>query len=333
MKAAILAGVHQPLRYGDAPDPEPAANEVVVRLQAAALNHRDVWIQQGLYAGLKFPIILGSDGAGVVEQVGSGVEPKWLGKEVVIDPAFDWGPNPRAQNRNFRVLGLPDNGTFAELIAVPVGNLCVKPAHLSPAEAAALPLAGATAYRALFTRALLHDTDRVLVTGIGGGVAVLVLQFAAACGAQVYVTSGSDEKIERALGLGAVGGIRYTQEGWVKQLKAGVGGFDLIVDSAGGDAFDSLVDLAAPGGRIVTYGATLGLPSRLDLRRVFWKQLDILGTTLATHDDFEAMLHFVHLRHIKPVVDQVFRLTEAEQAMRHMAAGQQFGKIGLAIEE
>ena len=332
MKAAILDGVHQPLHYRDTPDPEPAAHEVVIRLQAAALNHRDVWIQQGLYAGLKFPIILGSDGVGIVEAVGSGVEPTWLGKAVVINPALDWGDNPRAQKREFRVLGLPDNGTFAELIKIPVSNICAKPAHLSAHEAAALPLAGATAYRALFTRAVLHDTDRVLVTGIGGGVALLALQFAAACGAQVHVTSGSDEKIERAIALGAAGGARYNQENWVKQLKAKCGGFDLIIDSAGGDGFDDLVDLAAPGGRIVTYGATLGLPSRLDLRRVFWKQLDIQGTTLGTRDDFDAMLQFVQSRHVKPVVDQVYPLAEAEQAMRRMDDGRQFGKLVLAIE-
>lgn len=333
MKAAILHGVDQPLAYEDAPDPQPGPGEVIVRLAAAALNHRDVWIQKGRYAGLKFPIILGSDGAGVVSGLGDGVDSAWLGREVIVNPGTDWGDNPRAQSRGYRILGLPDNGTFAEAVKVPAQSLCVRPAHLSWSEAAALPLAGLTAYRALFTRAHLHSADRVLVTGVGGGVAIFALQFAVACGAQVFVTSGSPAKLERARAMGAVGGALYRDKNWPQTLKAASGGFDLIVDGAGGAGFEQLVDLAAPGGRIVNYGATLGLPPGLDLRRVFWKQLDILGSTLGTADDFVALVQFVQTRHITPIVDQLFPLAEAEAAMRHMDAGRQFGKIVLRIGE
>lgn len=332
MKAAVLTGSDQPLVYQDAPDPQPAAGEAVVKVAAAALNHRDVWIQKGRYSGLKFPIILGSDGAGVVTAVGEAVDSKWVGQEVIINPGMDWGDNPRAQSRDFRILGMPDNGTFAEFVKVPAANLHLKPQHLTWEQAAALPLAGVTAYRALITRANLRDNDQVLINGVGGGVALVALQFAVACGATVYATSSSDEKLARATELGAAGGANYLQEGWAKGLKEQVGGFDLIVDSAGGQGFDALVDLAAPGGRIVTYGATLGIADRLDLRRVFWKQLNILGSTMGTADDFAAMARFVESRHITPAVDRVYPLAEAEAAMQRMLAGEQCGKIVLAVE-
>jgi NADPH:quinone reductase-like Zn-dependent oxidoreductase len=331
MKAAILEGVNQPVVYQETADPQPAADEVIIRLAAAALNHRDVWIQMGLYAGLKFPIILGSDGAGEVVEVGADVDRRWLGQQVIINPGSQWGDNPHAQSRQFKILGLPDNGTFAQLVKAPARSLVRKPAHLSFEAAAALPLAGVTAYRALCTRTNLHDADRVLVTGIGGGVALYALQFAVAAGAQVYVTSSSNEKISRAQELGAIGGANYEDAGWAKKLKTELDGFDLIVDGAGGDGFVHLLDLAAPGGRVVVYGATQGLPKSFDLRRVFWKQLDIIGSTMGTQDDFEAMVRYVQSRHITPVVDHIFPLEETEQAMQRMSAGQQFGKIVLAI--
>ena len=333
MKAAVLTGVNQPLQVQEFPDPQPGPHEVVVKVAAAALNHRDVFIQKGLYAGLKFPMILGADGAGVVTAVGAAVAERWLGKAVVFNPGLDWGENPAAQSRQFRILGMPDHGTFAEFVRVPAENLGAKPDHLDWGQAAALPLAGLTAYRALFTRASLGDNDRVLITGIGGGVALLAMQFAVACGAQVYVTSGADEKLARARELGAAGGQNYHQPDWVKAFKAEVGGFDLIVDSAGGEGFNALLDLAAPGGRVVLYGATLGLPNNFDLRRIFWKQLSVLGSTMGTADDFAAMLHFVETRQITPVVDQLFPLSEAERALRRMDDGQQFGKIVLSINQ
>ncbi len=332
MKAMILEGVNQPLVLQETPDLQPGEHEVVVKLAAAALNHRDVWIQKGQYAGLKFPIILGSDGAGVVAQVGSGADQNWLGKDVIVYPGTDWGDNLRAQSRQFKILGLPENGTFAQFVKVPAQNLLGKPAHLSFAAAATLPLGGLTAFRALFTRAHLQAGERVLITGIGGGVALLVLQFALAAGAQVYVTSGADEKIARARQLGALGGVNYRVQDWDKQLRAQVDGFDVIVDSAGGEGFPKLLELALPGGRIVTYGATQGNPKSIDLRRIFWKQLDLLGSTMGTAQDFATMIQFVTDKQITPVIDQVFPLAQAEAAMQRMHAAEQFGKIVLAIE-
>lgn len=216
---------------------------------------------------------------------------------------------------------------------MPVAQITDKPAHLSWTEAAALPLAGLTAYRALFSRARLQAGEQVLVSGIGGGVALCALQFAAAHGAQVYVTSGSDEKITRAIGLGAAGGFNYAQPGWAKTAAQGRAGrlFDVIVDSAGGEGFESLIDLAAPGARVVFYGATKGNVPVLSLRKIFWRQLSLLGTTMGSPADWQAMTNFVGRHRLSPVVGAVFPLEGFAEAFELMANGGQFGKIALTI--
>jgi NADPH:quinone reductase-like Zn-dependent oxidoreductase len=332
MQATRLDAIHEPLRIQDVPTPEPGPGEVRVRLHAAALNHRDVWVQQGKYPGMKLPVTPGSDGAGVVEKVGDGVDMSWLGREVILNPGHDWGDNPRFYQKSFTILGMPADGTFAEYLTIRAEYLHDKPAHLSFAEAAALPLGGLTAWRALFTRARLQAGERLLVSGVGGGVALLGLQFAVAAGAEVWVTSGSEEKIERAVALGARGGISYRQERWERNLVAQAGGgFDVVLDSAGGEGFAQLVDAAAPGGRIVFYGGTRGNLTNIPPARVFFKQLDLLGTTMGTPDEFAAMLHFVNEHQLRPVLDQTFPLAEAEAALRRMDAGEQFGKIILEV--
>ncbi|MFI5335550.1 MAG: zinc-binding dehydrogenase, partial [Opitutales bacterium] len=298
---------------------------------AAALNHRDLWIQLGQYAGIKVPMILGSDGAGVVESVGAGSDQAWVGREVIINPALDWGADPRAQGPAFRILGLPEAGTFAGKIAIPVANLAAKPAHLAWEQAAALPLAGLTAWRALFTRAGLKAGERVLITGTGGGAALFALQFAVAAGAEAWVTSGSAEKLARAQALGAAGGVNYRDAEWVAQLlKAAGGPFDVIIDSAGGEGFAKLVELTRPGGRIAFFGTTTGNPPGIDLRKCFFRQINILGSTMGSPVDFAGMTQLVAARKIVPVVDRVFPLEQAEAAFRHMEAGAQFGKIVLS---
>ncbi len=331
MNAAVLVGVKQPLVIQQRPDPVAAAGQAVVRLKGAALNHRDLWTQLGLYPNIIVPITLGSDGAGVVTSVGSPADAAWVGREVIINPSLDWGDDPRAQGPHFRILGLPDPGTFAEQVVIPVANLAPKPAHLSWAESAALPLAGLTAWRALFTRAQLKAGERVLVTGVGGGAALFALQFAVAAGAQVWVTSGSPEKIARAITLGALGGVNYREAGWADSLPKLAGRFDVIVDSAGGEGFAKLIDLTAPGGRIVFFGATTGNPKGLDLRKCFFRQINVLGTTMGSPADFAGMIRLVGEKKIAPVVDRVFPLASAEAALRHLEAGAQFGKVGLAL--
>jgi NADPH:quinone reductase-like Zn-dependent oxidoreductase len=234
---------------------------------------------------------------------------------------------------------MPDAGTFAEYVTVPARYVHPKPAHLSFEQAAALPLTSLTAWRALFTRGRLsqdRSLERVLITGIGGGAALSALQFAVATGAEVWVTSGSDEKIQRAVELGAKGGVNYKQADWLKQLMTQTGGgrtgyFDLIIDSAGGPGFAKLIDAAASGGRIVFYGGTTGNITDVAPPKVFFKQLDILGTTMGTEPEFAAMLAFVNKHRVAPIVDVVLPLAETEQALRRMEAGKQFGKIILAI--
>lgn len=331
MKAVVISAVDQ-LSVSDVPAPHPKAGEALVVLRAAALNHRDVWIKAGQYAGLKFPCIPGSDGAGVVSAVGESVDEGWVGREVIINPSFGWGSSMAAQGAEFSILGLPREGTLAQAVAVPVAQLAAKPEHLSWKEAAALPLAGLTAYRALFTRAGLKTGERVLITGIGGGVALFAMQFAVAAGAEVWVTSSSPEKISQAVALGAKGGFNYTEKTWGAEALRNAGGFDVIVDSAGGEGFDALIDVASPGGRIVFFGATRGNPPVLAMRKVFWRQLSLLGTTMGSPEDWAAMVEFVNSRKIKPVVSTLLPLEHADEAFALMERGAQFGKIVLKMD-
>ena len=330
MKALILKDKHRPAELVEVDRPVAGPGEALVRVRAAALNHRDVWIQKGQYAGLKFPIVLGSDGAGVVEVADEAAD--WVGKEVIINPGLYWGPSPRYQDpKGFRILGLPDDGTFAEYVKVPVANLVEKPAHLSVEQAAALPLAGVTAFRALVSRGQLRSGEKVLITGVGGGVALFALQFAVAAGGEVLVTSGSAEKLDKAMAMGAIGGADYKEKDWAERLKSLAGAFDVIIDGAAGDGVNELFDLAAPGGRIVFYGATRGNPSQVVARRIFWKQLNVLGSTMGSPEDFETMIRFVEKYRITPIVDKVFPAQDGEAAFRRMDDGKQFGKIVIAF--
>jgi zinc-binding alcohol dehydrogenase/oxidoreductase len=336
MKAIVLRELGGPekLLLEEVPDPQPGPGEVVVKLKAAALNHRDQWIRQGQYAGIKLPIVLGSDGAGLVHAIGEGVDSVWLGRAVVINPSLDWGDNEAAQSKKYRILGLPDEGTYAEFIKVPVENIAAKPDHLSFEEAAAVPLAGLTAYRALATRAQVKAGETVLVTGIGGGVATFALQIARALGARVLVTSGSDEKIERAKQLGAEGGANYKTQDWGKEITELTGGAgpDVIVDSAGNGTLEIAVKIIKPAGRIVFFGATNGLAPNLDLRRIFFKQLNLLGSTMGSPREFAAMLQLYQDQQLRPAVDQVFALAETPAAHQRMEEAGQFGKIVLKID-
>lgn len=335
MKAIVLRELGGPekLLYEDVPDPQAGPGEVVVKLKAAALNHRDQWIRHGQYAGIKLPIILGSDGAGVVHAVGAGVDSGLLGKEVVINPSLDWGTSEAAQSKKYRILGLPDDGTYAEFIKVPAENVAAKPDHLSFEEAAAIPLAALTAYRAVATRAQVKAGETVLVTGIGGGVATFVLEISRALGARVLVTSGSDEKIEKAKQLGADGGANYKTQDWAKEITdlTGGAGPDVIVDSAGSGTLETAVKIIKPAGRIVFFGATNGLAPNLDLRRIFFKQLNLLGSTMGSPREFAAMLQLYNDRKLRPVVDKVFPLAETPAAHQRMEEAGQFGKIVLRI--
>lgn len=335
MRAVVLRELGGPekLQIEAMPDPGLRSGEVLVKLNAAALNHRDVWIRTGRYAGIKLPVILGSDGAGEVTDVGDGVDPTLRGLSVVIYPAMNWGNDDRAPGPGFKILGLPDNGTYAQFITVPATHAFPKPAFLSFEEAAALPLALLTAYRALVTRAQIQAGETCLVTGVGGGVSSFVLQLALAFGARVLVTSGSDAKLERAKELGAAGGANYRTTDWGREILrlCEGGGLQVVIDSAGGDTFEKALDLVSPGGRVITYGATTGPAKQLEIRRIFWKQLTVLGSTMGTAREFEAALSCYEANRLRPVIDQVFPLSEASAAHRRMEEGGQCGKIVLKI--
>lgn len=324
----------QGLRFEEMPDPEPGPGDVVVRLGRAALNRRDLFATYGQYPGAKpdaLPVVLGSDGAGTVAAKGEGAGGPEEGAAVVVNPALYWGDDPDVPGKEYRILGLPDDGTFAEMVKVPAENVYPKPEHLSLDEAAALPLAGLTAFRALFTRGGLQRGETVLVPGVGGGVATFLVQMASAAGARVFVTSGSDEKIEKARGLGAEGGVNYRSEGWHKELKGMAGQVDLSVDSVGGETFNALLSLARPGGRIVSFGATAGPAEKLVLPRIFLKHLTVLGTAMGTGEEFAAMLRFCEEHGLRPVVNERFPLEEAAAALERMDEGVGMGKILLDV--
>ena len=321
-------GPPEEMKLVELPDPVAGPGEAVVRLHFSGLNHRDVWIRQGLYARIQLPAVLGSDGSGIVESVGAGVDAGLVGKRAVIIPCEKWGPDPAVQGKDFLILGMPRQGTMAEKIAVPASMIVELPQQISFEDAAALPVAGLTAYRALTTRGGLRPGEHVLVTGIGGGVATLAMLFAKAMGAQVSVTSGSDEKLAKARELGAVAAANYKKPGWEKEIVAQAKKPPpLIIDGAGGDGLNNLIGSAAPAARIVLYGATRMSPGKLDMAKIFFKQVDIRGTTMGTDDEFRGMIRLVAEHRIRPVIEKIFPLSQTVEAVRLLEESGQMGKI------
>lgn len=326
MKAIIISDQAEPIQIFEKEVPKPHAGEVLVQIMAAALNRRDQWIREGMYPGIVKGTTLGSDGAGIVAQVGEGVSEEWLNKEVVINPNNDWGDDPAVQSTDYHILGMPNDGTLAEYVVVSVDRLHEKPIHLNWQQAAALPLGGLTAYRAVFYHAQVKAGKKVLISGVGGGVAQFAFQFALAAGADVFVTSGSTEKLEKCLEMGAAAGFNYKEEGWQKKAKSIAGGFDAVIDSAGGDQLNDFVKLMNPAGRIVFYGATNGMPTKLDVFKMFWNQLTIQGSTMGNDKEFGEMIDFVAKHQLVPIVDSVFQLNDGIQAFNKIKLGV-FGKV------
>jgi len=331
MKAIVLEAADKPLVFKEVEKPTLQPGEALVQIKAAALNRRDYWITVGKYAGIKYPTILGSDGAGVVAEVGSDEDKHWVGREVIINPGYGWGDNPDFQSDDFKILGLPADGTFAEYVKVQAQHLHAKPTYLTWEQSAAIPLAALTTYRALFIKGKAVKGNKVLITGAGSGTGTFALQLAVAAGCQVFVTSGSGEKIERARHLGAAGGVNYKTQDWAEQLLHLTGGFDVIIDSALGEGFANLPDLCNPGGKIVVFGGTAGNIPVLNGRKIFWRQLQVIGTMMGSPDDFKAMLEFVNAHKIVPVVDEVFTLADAAKAIAKMENSSQFGKLVLTV--
>jgi zinc-binding alcohol dehydrogenase/oxidoreductase len=266
--------------------------------------------------------VLGSDGSGYDEDE----------NEVIINPGFDFGNDERAQGNRFNMLGMPANGTLAQYVSVHQKYIFPKPEHLTLEQAAALPLAGLTAYRALFVRGMYQPEERVLITGIGGGVALFAMQYALACGSEVWVTSSSDEKIARAVEMGAKGGVNYKDENWHKSLTEKKIFFDVIVDGAAGAGFSKLLTVCNPGARIAVYGGTAGKIESISPQVLFWKQITIAGSTMGSEKDFAEMLAFVNEKKIVPVVSKTFEMEEAQAAFDYMGKGEQFGKPVIRID-
>ncbi len=324
-------GGPEKLHVEDIPQPKPGPGQICVRIERAAFNRRDVFITQNLYPGIELPRTLGSDGAGTVAELGEGVSGHAVGTPVVINPELSWKPG-QAFNATPAILGMPSDGTFAQYVVVPAQNVHPKPAPLSYDEAAAIPLAGLTAYRATFTRGRLTKDDVVFIPGVGSGVQTFVLLYAHHVGARTVVTSGSDAKLARAKELGADEIINYKSDSdWHKTArKATGGGPSLTVDSTGGETFAKCLDIARPGGRVVTYGGTQG-DTKIRPFSIFWKHLDVLGTSMGSPEDFTSMLALFE-GGLKPAIDRIFPMNEAAAAAQHLLAGEQFGKVVLAIE-
>ena len=311
----------------EVPEPVPAAGEVLVRLRASALNHLDVWIRKGLPSVPK-PRILGADGAGIVEALGEGVTGFEPGQPVVLNPGIDAGHGA------IHVIGEHGDGTNAELVAVPATNVYPIPDGLSFEEAAAFPLVFETAYRMLVTKARLQPGEWVLLWGIGSGVSTAGLAIAKALGGRTIVTSSSDAKLERARELGADATVNHAT-GDVKAVvreTTGGRGADIVVDHVGEATWRTSLDIAAVEGRIAVCGATSGPNPPAGLHRIWWKQLTILGSTMGTKADFEAVYELIATGRVRPVVDEVLPLSEIRAAHARLEAGEQLGKIVLAID-
>jgi zinc-binding alcohol dehydrogenase/oxidoreductase len=330
MKALLFRSKGEPLKLSEASKPVPGSNEVLVELKYAALNHLDLWIWKE--QSLPQPVISGSDGSGIVAAVGKNVDANLMGKEVIINPGLYWGTNERMFGEDYQILGNPTNGTFAEFIVIPQEYVHEKPAHLSLKEAAAIPMAALTAYRALFTKAQATPLDKILITGIGGGAALYLLQMAVAIGAAVYVTSSSDEKINTAIQLGAKGGFNYKDQNWTEKAAGEAGGFDVIMDSAGGNGFAALTEVANAAARIVLFGRTAGAINNLRPGIIYNKQLQIMGTVMGTSKEFADMINLYQRYQLRPVIDKEFSLDDISGAFRYMDEGRQFGKVLLTIK-
>jgi NADPH:quinone reductase-like Zn-dependent oxidoreductase len=333
MKALVLeqADGLDSAAVGDVETPQPAAGEVRVALRAAALNHRELWITRGMYPGMQLPTTMGADGAGIVDAVGEGVDAALVGKEVVLYPAANWGSNQDYPGDAFGCLGMPYPGTIAEYICVAADNVVAKPAHLDMAAAAAVPLAGLTAWRALTTKARMKAGDNVLVTGIGGGVATWALTFAKTMGANVFVTSSSGEKIDWAVQAGASGGVNYKEEKWGKALGAMSGGIDVVIDGAPANSVSQYGRTLRMGARVVIYGSTGGMSFEMGATDLFLRHATLYGSAMGSLEDFRAMMDFVAKKKLQPAIDRSFSLAQASEALHYLEREHSIGKVVITV--
>lgn len=340
MKAVALYehGGPEVLTYGDLPDPTIGPGDVLIRLKASALNRMDLFAREG-WKGLKldFPHILGADGAGKVEAVGAEVEDVRSGDAVVANPGLNCGACAACRRgedslcETYGILGEHRNGTYAELLSLPARNVLPMPKGVSFPEAAAVPLVFMTAWRMLVERARVQEGETVLIMGAGGGVASAAIQIAKLQGATVYATTSTEEKLRKAREIGADAAFNYREEPYGKAVWEATGkrGVDVVVDCVGAATWPDSIRALAKDGRLVTCGATTGPRGETDLRYVFWRQLQILGSTMGTRAGLVRVLKHVEEGRLRPLVHAEFPLAEAPKAHQTMADGVQFGKLVL----
>ena len=331
------------LRYEEAENPRISSpNEVIVKLRAASVNHIDIWVRLGATGiAIPMPHILGGDGAGVIFEVGGEVSNVRPGDAVCLYLFSGCGQCEFClSHRDFmcvyvRALGERLDGTYAEYVRLPAENCFPIPAGMSFAEAAAFPLVFVTVWRMLITNARLKPGETILIIGIGGGVAGAALQVAKKIGANVIVTSGSDEKLELAKKYGAAHTINHREKDFAQEVRAFTEnrGVDVVLDCVAGEVWQKSLTALARGGRLVTCGATAGGSPETDLTPIFTNHLRIFGSTLGSRDEFRQLLSFMAVAEIKPIIDQVFPLSEAAAAQRRMEEAKQFGKIVLQISD
>ena len=339
MRAALFAkyGGPEVVEIGTAPIPSPGPGEVRIKIEAASLNHLDLWVRRGLPIETPMPHIGGSDMAGVVDTVGPGAEAVPVGTRVVVDPsiAYEWydGQNrgPSIEDPPFQILGEHTQGGFAEYAVVPAANLLELPEGFPAEQAAAAGLVFVTAWRALMTRAQLRAGERVLITGASGGVGTAAIQIAVSAGAKVYALTGGAEKVRRAEDLGAQvvydrHNVDFSRAVWRDTAKTGV---DVVFDTVGESLWPQALRSLRRGGRLVTSGATTGSRGVTEIRLVFWKQLTIMGSTMGSRVEFRQVMRLVFSGELEPVIHAVLPLDETRQAHEMLEAGEVFGKIVL----
>lgn len=303
--------------------PVAGKGEVVVRLKTAGLNRRDLYIQNRR-GDEEEALVLGSDGAGIIESIGEEVESVSVGDKVIINPSLRWFENSVAPPNEFDILGMPDDGTFAEKIVISAEQVEPKPDHLTWEEAGVVALAGLTGYRAMFTKGNLQAGETVFIPGAGSGVATYLIQFAKNIGARVIVTSRSEEKRQQALKLGADLALD-TNGDWQQELKNET--IDLVIESVGRATFNRSLGVLKQGGRMVVFGATTEDTVEFDLRTFFYNQHQLFGSTMGSREELREMLDHIEKYKIHPVIDKVFKLESANEAFAYLEESKSFGKI------
>ncbi len=329
------------LRYEEAPTSAIGPNDVLLQLKAAALNHLDIWVRSGeRERNIPLPHIPGTDGAGIIAEVGSEVKHVNAGDRVLISPGISCGHCEQCFGgrdnlcRNYRVLGVVEDGTYAEFVKLPAVNVLPIPKNLDFPEAAAIPAVSLTAWHMLVTLAKLQPGETVLVHGAGSGVGSIAIQVAKLIGAHVITTAGTDEKLHKAKDIGADELINYQEKDFVEEVKrlTGKRGVDVVFEHVGGEVLEKSITTLTKGGRLVTCGATTRYQCNIDIRYVYSRHQTIYGSWMGTKQELIEVLKFFQSGELKPIVDKVFPLAQAADAQRRMEERKNFGKIILEIK-